>query len=154
MAEKLLIALMGAILALAIKEVVDRRKLIANGRRIAALVAEHLEIIKKDLLNHVEVSGGRAHFGETQYCEAIVADSLYVSVTSNLACFGGIDSIKKTILFFHHYKANMATIKVRLDSASTNVVTVSEATYRNLISYLDDAISELRDIAGNRCVCA
>lgn len=116
-------------------------------------MAEHLEIIKKDLVNHVGVRGGNAHFGETQYCEAIVADSLYASVTSNLACFGGIESIKKTILFFHHYKANMATIKVRLDGASTNVVTVSEGTYRNLISYLEDAISELRGIADNRCVC-
>lgn len=154
MGEKLFIALIGAILALALKEVLDRRKLRASGRRIAALVAEHLEIIKKDLVSHVDVSGGMARFGETQYCEAIVADSLYASVTSNLACFGGIDSIKKTILFFHHYKANMAAIKVRLDGANTNAVTVREGTFRNLLSYLEDAISELKAIAEKRCVFA
>ena len=154
MGEKILIGLIGAILALVIKEFVDRRKQIVKGRRIAALAVEHLEILRKDLTSHVKVDGGKAYFGETQYCEVAGADFLYTHITSNLECFKGVESVKKTILFLHHYKANIATIKVRLDGADTNVVSIHEGTYTNLVSSLGEAISELKGIASKRCVCA
>jgi len=154
MGEKILIGLIGAILALIIKEFLDRRKQIIKGRRIAALAVEHLEILRKDLTGHVMVNGGRAYFGETQYCEVAGADFLYTHITSNLECFKGVESVKNTILFFHHYKANIATIKVRLDGAESNVVTINEGTYTKLISSLGEAISELKGIASKRCVCS
>ncbi len=144
---KITIALIGAIIALILREIIVRYNLRSRRKQLAALCVEHLKQIHEDLIEHVQIRGGNAYFGETQYCEIVVGDFLYDLITSNIEAFPNIRSLQKTIKFFHHYKVNMSTVRSRLDVSQTPSVHVTEGTYNNLLNYLKDAIGELNSIA-------
>ena len=150
--EKLFIAfagaIVGAIVALLIKEGRERLKLKSKGKKIAKVCSGHLEQIRQDLSDHVKVTNGNATFGETQYCEAVVGDFLYNLITSHIECFPAMDSFKRTLSFFHHYKVNMTTVRSRLDDGKSSTAQLTEATYKDLLEYLNGAIEELNSIAG------
>ncbi len=148
MFEKILIGFFGAIVALTLREFLEWRKCLSRRRKLSALCVEHLKQIHKDLIKHVKISEGNAFFGETQYCEVVVGDFLYDLFTSNIETFPNIDSVRKTIKFFHHYKINMSTVRSRLDTSNTGSAKLTEGTYNNLLNYLKDAIDELNSIAG------
>jgi len=147
MFEKILIGFFGAIIGLFLRELWECRKRLSRRKKLAALCVEHLKQIYEDLLKHVNVSGGKANFGETQYCEAVVGNFLYDLFTSNIEAFSNIHSVRKTITFFHHYKVNMSTVRSRLDASQNQNAQLTEGTYNNLLKYLKEAIDELNSIA-------
>ena len=144
MAEKLFVGFIGAALALLIREIVTFWKTTIKRKRIAALCCEHLKKIQEDLQGHVEIHNGNAKFSETQYSEVAVGDFLYDLVTSNIDCFGSVDSVKETVNFFHHYMVNMRTIRSRLDASINGTANLTEETYNKILGNLNEAINELR----------
>ncbi|GGE81374.1 hypothetical protein GCM10011533_37290 [Streptosporangium jomthongense] len=144
MTEKVIVGFIGAALALLIREALEYWKTTVRRKRIAALCCEHLKKIREDLQGHVELHNGNAKFSETQYSEVAVGDFLYELITSNIDCFGKVDSVRKTINFFHHYMVNMSTIRSRIDGSTHGTANLTEATYEKLLEYLDDAIDELQ----------
>lgn len=143
MTEKVVIGFIGAALALLIREAVAFWKTTIKRKRIAALCCEHLKKIRGDLCGHVEINNGNAKFNETQYSEVAVGDFLYDLITSNIDCFGSVNSVRETINFFHHYMVNMRTIRSRLDGSTQGTANLTEATYEKLLEYLNEAINEL-----------
>ena len=147
MYEKIAIGFIGAILALILREVFEWFTTRSHRKKVAALCAKHLKQIKEDLVGHVKVINGKANFDETQYCEIVVGNFLYDLITSNIKTFPDVNSIEKTITFFHHYKINMSTVKARLDASENNTAYLTERTYNNLLGYLQEAIDEVNSIA-------
>lgn len=143
MTEKVIVGFIGAALALLIREAVVFLKTTIKRKRIAALCCEHLKKIREDLQGHVEIHNGNAKFSETQYSEVAVGDFLYDLITANIDCFGSVNSVRKTINFFHHYMVNMSTIRSRLDGSTHGTANLTEGTYEKLLDYLDEAIKEL-----------
>ena len=143
MTEKVVIGFIGAVLALLIREAVAFWKTTIKRKRIAALCCEHLKKIRGDLRGHVEINNGNAKFNETQYSEVAVGNFLYDLITSNIDCFGSVNSVRETINFFHHYMVNMRTIRSRLDGSTQGTANLTEATYEKLLEYLNEAINEL-----------
>lgn len=150
--DKILIGFIGAILALLLKELVDRIKSRSRGRRIAKFVVEHLELLDNDFKTHVKVKDQKAYFETTQYNELAVLDFLYDQITSNIDCFSGVSQLRKTVLFFHHYKIQMSNLKTRLDHSDGTPAALTEQTYKNLLFYLEGAIDEQRRISKFGCI--
>lgn len=148
MEEYLISAFVGAAVALLFRELPEIWKNHKRKKKLAKMCVEHLEQIQNDLNEHVRVNEGRAIFSETEYCEIIVGNFLHDLITNNMDVFPDASSIKKTIMFFHHYKVNMSTIKARMDGAGQQSASVTEPTFRNLQNYLSDAIGELKGLAG------
>ena len=95
---------------------------------------------------HIDIKNGKAIFNETTYNEAIVGHFLYDIITTNIDKFDDINSIKKTINFFHHYKINMSHIRTRLDESSRKMAPLTEGTFNNLVQYLEESIAELKNL--------
>ena len=143
MAEKVIVGFIGAALALLIREAVAFWKTTIKRKRISALCCEHLKKIREDLQGHVEIHNGNAKFSETQYSEVAVGDFLYDLITSNIDCFGSVNSVRETVNFFHHYMVNMRTIRSRLDGSTHGTANLTEETYNKILEYLNEAIDEL-----------
>jgi hypothetical protein len=146
MIEKLLIAFFGAVIALALREFVEKRKTTERRKNLVSLCVTHLKQIRSDLENHVAVGNNMASFNETNYCELVVGNFLYDLFTNNIDLFPNAGDIKKTTTFFHHYKINMSTIKSRLDKEGGQA-SLTKETYNNLREYLNESISELEKIS-------
>ena len=97
---------------------------------------------------HVTTNDNSAVFSETQYCEVVVGDFLYDLITSNIDVFNDVASLRKTTMFFHHYKIQMGNIKARMVAAGQPRASLTLGTYNNLKHDLDEAITELRGHAG------
>ena len=147
MLENITVGFIGAALALLAREFVEQYKLRARRKRLAALCSRHLKQIRSDLTQHVQVERGRATFGETQYCEVKVGDFLYNLIISNIECFKGVNSIERTITFFHHYMVNMGAVRARLERTDETSTELTEGTYINLAEKLNEAIQELDELA-------
>ena len=139
-------AFIGAAIALILRELRENFKKIKYRKKIISLCREHLEKIQKDLKGHINIENGKAIFNETTYNEAIVGHFLYDIITTNIDKFDDINSIKKTINFFHHYKINMSHIRTRLDESSLKKVPLTEGTFNNLLQYLEESIAELKNL--------
>jgi len=146
MYEKIVIGFIGALLALALRELFERCKQRNHRKKLAKLCVNHLAQIKEDLKKHVQIQNEQARFDATQYCEIVVGDFLYDLITKNISVFPNINSLKYTIEFFHHYKVNMSTVSSRLAESNNNIAYLREGTYNNLLIRLQKAIDELKKI--------
>jgi hypothetical protein len=143
----LFIAFAGAAIALALRGVSDQLRNARFRRRLAALFVAHLKQVRSDLDDHVAIRAGTALIDETAYHEAVVGHFLYDLLTANVDRFVRMSSVEKTIDFFHHYKVNMSTVRARLDASQDHTASLKEATFRNLLRRLDEAIDELTGIS-------
>lgn len=145
-ATKIFIGFIGAAIALILRELLENSKKIKYRKKIISLCREHLEKIRKDLKSHINIENDKAIFNETTYNEAIVGHFLYDIITTNIDKFDDINSIKKTINFFHHYKINMSHIRTRLDESSRKMAPLTKGTFNNLVQYLEESIAELKNL--------
>lgn len=151
MIENIAIAFVGAVIALLLRE---GREWCANKgrtRRVAQLCAEHPEVIKKNLEEHVSIQDRSAYYSETEFAEVAVGDFLYDRLLDELSAIGEVVRIEKTIRFFHHYKVDMATLASRLPKPGEfGKASLTQDTHEALIGYLNDSILELQALSGTQ----
>lgn len=152
----------GAGIVLIVQYIVSRYKRLKKLRTTAWLIQHHLKKIKKNLHEHINLIDDKAEFSETQYTEVVIGDFLYSLFIENLDVIGNVEQFEKTIDFFHEYKINMGTLKVRFDTAKHNDMkrgnsteiprcvthqSVDRDTFYNLSGFINGAICELDDVA-------
>ena len=143
MGEQLSIAFLGAVFALAIREMAAWRQRKRKRKKLVQLAMPHLLKILEDLRDNPGTNLSEAQFTETNYWELIVGNWIYDQVIENLDAFPNLKKLEKTIDFFHHYKVNMATLRSRLASAKGKCAVLEIATYQKLVDRLHEAIDEL-----------
>jgi len=145
--KNLLPAFLGALAALLINEVWRLLRNASSCCKLCSLCLYHMRIIQRDLKNNVDDhEQERAKFDQTQYCESSVGVPLYDTIVSSIHLFPDAEAIRDTIIFFHHYKVNMATIKSRMETKGKTEAYVTRHTYDGILEKLDAAIRELEGI--------
>lgn len=143
MDEKLLIAFLGAIFALLLRELVAWLQRRSKRKKLIHVALPHLKRILEDLRNNPNKTSAVAKFSETNYWELVVGDWIYDQLISNLDSFPTPKKLEKTIEFFHHYKVNLSTLRARLDASGGKGAELTIATYQALVHRLEAAVHEL-----------